>query len=152
MFYSKSTNGFYDAAIHGTNIPKDCVEITNDQWKTLMEQQSKGMVIQPNKKGYPVSVDFQTLSVSNEVLIKRFNLATQNLLDATAREWGYDSIISAASYVSSTNAQFKADAKTLISWRDATWDKAYTIEAGEPPKLVEEFLALLPAVPNKPVI
>ena len=32
MFYSKSTGGFYDAEIHGNNIPSDAVEITKEKY------------------------------------------------------------------------------------------------------------------------
>ena len=152
MFYSKSTNGFYDVEVHGTKIPKDCVEISTATWQALMDGQGKGMVIQSDKSGYPIAVDYESIPVSDEDLIKRFNLATQDRLDTAARDWGYDSLISAASYVNSTNSQFKSEAEVLIAWRDATWDKAFTIEAGNPPKKFEDFLVLLPVVPTKPVV
>jgi len=42
MFASKSTRGFYDAAIHGDNMPADVVEITTEQHAALIEGQSQG--------------------------------------------------------------------------------------------------------------
>ena len=57
MFYSKSTNGFYDAAIHGNNIPSDAVEITCEQHCALMEGQAQGKVITCNEQGHPCLSD-----------------------------------------------------------------------------------------------
>ena len=47
-----------------------------------------------------------------------------SILDQGAKAWGYDSIVSAASYASSANAQYVADAKALIGWRDSVWSWA----------------------------
>lgn len=57
MFYSKSTGGFYDAAIHGDNIPTDAVEITIEEHVALMEGQSQDKQIVADENGYPVLVD-----------------------------------------------------------------------------------------------
>ena len=57
MFYSKSTGGFYDTAIHGNNIPADAVEITADEHAALLEGQSAGKLIQAAANGRPVLVD-----------------------------------------------------------------------------------------------
>src|SRR5690242_8980331 len=54
-------------------------------------------------------------------VIAQGELALQNALDAVAQSWGYDNLISAASYANSTVPQFKAEAEVLISWRDQTW-------------------------------
>lgn len=54
MFYSKSTNGFYDRAIHGDSIPADAVEITAEEHAALLEGQSQGKLIQADAKGKPV--------------------------------------------------------------------------------------------------
>lgn len=54
MFYSKSTCGFYNRAIHGNSIPEDAVEISAEQHRSLIEGQSKGGKIVPNADGFPV--------------------------------------------------------------------------------------------------
>ena len=54
MFYSKSTNGFYDEAIHGDSIPSDAVEITNEEHQALLEGQSQGKIISADKNCKPV--------------------------------------------------------------------------------------------------
>lgn len=57
MFYSKDTNGFYDTAIHGNNIPLDAVEITADEHAALLNAQSIGKIIRPDTAGRPVATD-----------------------------------------------------------------------------------------------
>lgn len=57
MFYSKTTNGFYDPEIHGDNIPSDAVEITKEHHAALLQAQSQGKRIQPDADGFPVAVD-----------------------------------------------------------------------------------------------
>lgn len=54
MFYSKSTSGFYDTAIHGNNIPADAVEITKAEHAALLSGQSEGKHIVPDADGVPV--------------------------------------------------------------------------------------------------
>lgn len=56
MFYSKSTGGFYDSAIH-TEMPADVVEISREYWLELLDGQSAGKMIVANDEGYPILVD-----------------------------------------------------------------------------------------------
>lgn len=56
MLYAKSTNGFYDPAIHGTNIPADAVEISHALYVSLFEDQAAGKCIQADANGYPVAL------------------------------------------------------------------------------------------------
>lgn len=150
MFYSKSTNGFYDPTINA-DIPSDSVEITKEYWQSLITSQGQGKIIEADATGYPQAVN-PPLPTRDET-IAAYNAAAQKNLDAVAQSWGYSSIVSAASYVNSTNPQYKADARALIAWRDDTWEQAYIIESGATlPPNVESFLAMLPAAPAKPVI
>lgn len=41
----------------GCKIPKDAVEITEERWKFLLDQQNHGKVIAANAAGFPVLVD-----------------------------------------------------------------------------------------------
>lgn len=59
MKYAKSTGGFYDAAIHGDNIPADAVEITAEDHAALLEGQSQGKIISADKNGKPILKDPQ---------------------------------------------------------------------------------------------
>lgn len=56
MYYSQTTGGFYDAAIHDT-IPSDVVEITPAYYAELLAAQAAGKRIEPDAAGYPVAVD-----------------------------------------------------------------------------------------------
>lgn len=53
MFASKTTRGFYDAAIH-SSMPDDVVEISAERHAELMEGQSVGKVIAWGNDGFPV--------------------------------------------------------------------------------------------------
>lgn len=57
MFYSKSTGGFYDAAIHGDAIPADAVEITTEDHAALLAGQSNGKRIVADVDGRPMLAD-----------------------------------------------------------------------------------------------
>jgi len=57
MFYSSSTKGFYTNEIHGTNMPSDVVEITDDTHQALLEGQSQNKHIKTDADGLPILVD-----------------------------------------------------------------------------------------------
>ena len=110
---------------------------------------------------YPfLTLDNETILFNQslyESTIQKYNIrlyeqAAKLNLDLLAQSWGYDSFISAVSYVNSTNAQFKAEAEALIEWRDSYWTQAYTIEKENLPTTAEAFVAMLPAAPIKPVV
>jgi hypothetical protein len=75
------------------------------------------------------------------------------ILNQGAKEWGYDSIVSAVSYASSTNFQYAADSKALSDWRDAVWSWAIalfpSVVAGQDPV---DFLKNIPKQPTQPVV
>lgn len=52
-YYSKSTGGFYDSAIH-SGWPEDVIEISATQHTELLTGQSKGKVIMPGEDGKPL--------------------------------------------------------------------------------------------------
>ncbi|SCC10882.1 hypothetical protein [Gilliamella intestini] len=54
IYFSKSITGFYFDVIH-TNIPDDAVEITQSEYKDLLEKQSSGYEIVANKRGKPIA-------------------------------------------------------------------------------------------------
>jgi len=77
--------------------------------------------------------------------------AAQTLLDTPLRLKIMSSMLSLASYATSTNATFKAQALAGIAWRDAVWTEGYSIldqvKAGTmvAPTLAA-FLSSLPAM------
>lgn len=67
MYYSKSTGGFYDPAIHAL-IPEDAVEITLEEHEALMAAQAAGKIIQATDDGTPVAADPAPLTGSALIL------------------------------------------------------------------------------------
>ncbi|MCO5413700.1 hypothetical protein [Ralstonia mojiangensis] len=69
IFYAKSTGGFYDPAIHGTNIPADAID--ESKWSTthaqLMDAQAAGKRITANADGNPIAVDPLSLMTLDQV-------------------------------------------------------------------------------------
>lgn len=74
----------------------------------------------------------------------------QERLDSFAKTRGYDGIMSACTYATSTNARFAAEGQYCVEARDATWAKLYQIleevQAGSrlTPNNYEELEAELP--------
>lgn len=58
IFFSKTTNGFYDSDIN-TVIPEDAVEVSSSDYQQLLADQQNGQVIVANEQGYPVAVNQQ---------------------------------------------------------------------------------------------
>lgn len=56
MFFAKSTNSFYDQAIHN-DVPADAIQITQEHYQYLMDQVSVGKVIDVNSQREVVAVD-----------------------------------------------------------------------------------------------
>jgi hypothetical protein len=148
MLYSKSTNGFYLQEVHGTDIPSDAVEITDDTYRSLLDGQSQGKTIAGDINGYPILLD-KTL----EQIIILIKSAIQSKLDTGARSWGYFDIVSGTSYVSSTNRQYAADAQALIAWRDSVWEWAIPLFSGiQGGEDIPTFLQNMPAQPAQPTV
>lgn len=81
----------------------------------------------------------------------QLTLAVQAHLDRTAKERGYDGILSCSTYATSTNVQFAAEGQACVSWRDVVWVACYAIMAdvlaGNRPVPTEgELIAELPAM------
>ena len=77
----------------------------------------------------------------------------QAILDSKARELGFDSIHTAAVWMTSKNPARKARADALVAWGDAVWDFAedeWARQAAGNPRYftLEDFLADVPAFPG----
>lgn len=84
-----------------------------------------------------------------EQIQKTLTDAVQAHLDTKVKERGYDSILSACSYVNSSDPTFQAEALACVAWRDAVWRTCYNIldevMAGEREiPTAEELIAELP--------
>lgn len=153
--FASSTKGFYSYAVHGNAIPSDAVEITTEQHYLLLDGQSLGKLIVADDAGYPILID--PPAPTQEQLSALYASEIQSTLDTYARSWGYDSVVSAASYSASTITKFKNEAMALITWRDAVWQWAEQYEADilsntvPMPTSKEEFILSMPASPARPV-
>ncbi|MBK5003279.1 phage tail protein [Pseudomonas sp. S31] len=64
VFYSPSMAGFYTDEINGDNYPSDAVEISEEEWRQLLEEASQGRIIVADSLGKPVAMDRPPESVA----------------------------------------------------------------------------------------
>jgi hypothetical protein len=147
MYFSK-TKGFVDEAIFGA-LPEDAISLTDERYAELMDGQFKGKNIKPDAEGIPQLAERPALT--SDQIFKMYEGSAEQLMKDVAQEWGYSSIIDAASYVNSTNKQYKAEAEALIQWRDLIWAKIEALKAKKPAASAEKFISQLPTVPEKPI-
>lgn len=72
----------------------------------------------------PAEVNSAKLALQDSIVA-----ATQMRLDSFAQTRGYDGILSAATYATSSVPKFKAEGQYCVQQRDATWAKLYEIMA-----------------------
>jgi hypothetical protein len=84
---------------------------------------------------------------------RRLEAVLGSAINDAAIQWGYNSIESAISYVSSENPQYVAEARALSKWRDEVWawgiPKLNSVTPGE---TAGEFLADMPLPPSRPIV
>jgi len=84
-FFSRSTQGFYCEAIHGTAMPDDAVAITSETYAAMMAAQTRGLVIQGTTSGQPVAVASPPpTGVLAQAILKSAALAALTASDVTA--------------------------------------------------------------------
>jgi hypothetical protein len=150
ILFSQSTKGFYHGeTFPADKLPEDVVEITPEKHEELLNGQTQGKMISSDKKGNPILVDFPSPDLDKTLFL--INKAIQSCIDDFAKSWGYDDLVSAASYLSSTNKQYAEEAAVLIAWRDSVWDWAIPnfskVKAGDS---AASFIAKIPTNPEKP--
>jgi hypothetical protein len=57
IYYSKSTNAFYDDEIHGNLMPEDVIEISKELHVSLLSGQEAGKQISSDNDGNPILID-----------------------------------------------------------------------------------------------
>ncbi|UGB47013.1 hypothetical protein LQ772_06895 [Frateuria edaphi] len=123
IYYSASTGGFYDSAIHGVAMPADAVEITAAERDALLDAQAQGSTIQADTDGRPVAIAPPAPTLAD--VAASLSVSVQTWLDGVAKANGYDSLASCISYRGSSVAQWDADAIAGMAWRDAVWQAAF---------------------------
>ena len=91
IYYAKSTGGFYDSAIHGTNIPADAID--ESKWSMahaqLMDAQASGKTIIADAEGHPIAVEPISLMTLGQVQVAR--VTTISTACASALTTGFPS-------------------------------------------------------------
>ena len=102
-------------------------------------------------KGGTYVISYEIVSKNLEELTALFKEKTQELLDAKAREKGYDDILSACSYAGYDN-DFRAEGEAFGIWRAKVWKYGYgllnAIAEGKHkmPKSFDEILVEMPTL------
>ncbi len=129
---------FYSAELHGDDIPDEAIEISDEQWSELVDNQGRRKWVDDQIVLFdpPESI----LTVAD------YENAIQNLVDSTARERQFRDGVTLASYIGSTKSKWAAEAQAFVAWRDNVWFYAYgelakvQAEQREQPT-IEQFLA-----------
>lgn len=139
----------YDISLSSNLLFHIHPEATKDLWDEFLEADLQNKIeILPPPEIKPLDL---------EDSLKNLEIQIQNKLDFFAKSWGYDSLISAASYSGSSNQKFKAEASALIGWRDRVWEWANfslaQIKNGSAqiPSDLKSAVDLMPPPPERPV-
>ncbi len=121
-----------------------------DEWVVQPAPAGETLPSQVNESAPPTQEQRQAALVA----------AVQEYMDVKARNWGYDSIFTAASYAAFPSedpqlARFHAEGVALGNWRSAVWAACFSIQADvmagtRPEPTVKELLDLLPLGPIRP--
>ena len=80
--------------------------------------------------------------------VEDYRAAVQAHVDAVAVSHLYDSGVSLASYVGSTNPAWAAEAAAFVAWRDAVWSFVYALWADPPTGGDTSIAALIGSLPE----
>jgi hypothetical protein len=85
--------------------------------------------------------------VPEPLTIEACRAAVQAHVDAVAVSRLYDSGVSLASYLGSTNPAWAAEAAAFVGWRDAVWTRVHALWVEAPDDLTpEDVIAALPEI------
>lgn len=111
----------------------------------------KKVVQSSEVKGDAYVISYEIVSKNLEELTALFKKKTQELLDAKAREKGYDDILSACSYAGYDN-DFRAEGEAFGIWRAKVWKYGYGLLSAiaegkhKMPKSFDEILTEMPTL------
>lgn len=144
--------GFYhgDKESGVGNVPEDAVEITDAQYRELVD--ARGALTFEIVDGAVVIVPKPAPVPTPEQLIAKFTGLIQRRLDAWAQGYGYDGILSMATYATSKVPRFAREGQAAVALRDDTWAAAGQVLAdvqggARAVPTADDLDAALPALP-----
>lgn len=97
------------------------------------------------RKGYKISrlsADVVSDAYSTTYTTDDYTPGVTELLESKAKEYGYDNIVSACSYATSTVPKFLAEGRAFSEWRDLCWTLVFGIT--DTSKTPDEVMGSLP--------
>ena len=104
--------GWHEEQTGETLLPDDALAFEADTLDELRSALSSAGIAEQDVPGEPEQPTYTQLEYAN---------AVESRFDKEAQALGYDSVAKAATYVSSLNAKFAAEARHFIALRDACW-------------------------------
>ena len=104
--------GWHEEQTGETLLPDDVLAFEADTLDELRSALSAYGVTVPDVPGEPEQPTYTQVEYAN---------AVESRFDKEAQALGYDSVAKAATYVSSSNVKFAAEAAYFIALRDACW-------------------------------
>ncbi len=146
-YYVPTLKTFMVEGIH-SDIPSNAIKLTEAEYKELFHQ------INDNRKVVEVIGGVISLVdpvISTETIMKEMEIGLQNYLDAKAKEYSYDNIMSAISYADEPSVpKFQREGRAFRKWRSLFWvaanQYAVSVLAGDlqPPSSLENVIELMP--------
>lgn len=112
MKYSASANGFFLPEVHGTAIPPDAVDITDEEHADLLLGQSEGLLIAPGPGGFPQLVEPTPLTPEEQLAAERARMVVSRFQARAALHL-------AGLLPQVETAISQADPMAQIAWNDA---------------------------------
>ena len=124
--------GWHEEQGGETLLPDDALAFEADTLDELRSALATAGVTVPDAPTEPEQPTYTQLEYAN---------AVESRFDRDAQALGYDSVAKAATYVSSLNAKFAAEASHFIALRDACWALCFEALANPPeiPPTPSEF-------------
>ena len=104
--------GWNEEQVGETLLPDDALAFEADTLDELRSALLTAGITVPDVPGEPEQPTYTQVEYAN---------AVESRFDKEAQALGYDSVAKAATYVSSLNAKFSAEARHFIALRDACW-------------------------------
>ncbi len=112
----------YQLAEVGVIRLEDGLHITRDmpEWEDYRAWIHEGNEPEPIPEVAPAPL-------TPEEITARLTYEVQRYLDETARSRGYDGILSACTYATSSVPKFAAEGQACVTWRDSVWATCYVL-------------------------